>query len=64
MQWIKNAWDLVTPDIVRKSFKKCGISNAMDGTKDNLFDQEDDDSFEGFQPADVQDAEEFNANVG
>ena len=64
LQWIKSAWDLVTPEIVKKSFKKCGISNAMDGTEDNLFNQNDDDEpFKGFQAADVEDEEVYNANV-
>jgi hypothetical protein len=24
LKWIKQAWDAISPDIVRKSFKKCG----------------------------------------
>ena len=57
MRWIKDAWDSVTPDIVRKSFKVCGISSALDGTEDDLLlhdgsDREDDD-FEGFTAGNV-----------
>ena len=45
IRWIKDAWDSVTPDIVRKSFKVCGILSALDGTEDN--------DFEGFTPGDA-----------
>ena len=38
-EWVKRSWDSVKKDIVVKSFKKCGISNALDGTEDDvLFD--------------------------
>lgn len=73
LKWIKTAWDLITPEIVRKSFKKCGISNALDGTEDHLFNCESDresdlegeegGSFEGFSSPDVEDAEQFMANL-
>ena len=45
-----------SPDIIRKSFKKCGISNAIDGSEDNLFQNDDDDtdSFEGFDELDFK----------
>jgi hypothetical protein len=35
--------DAISPDIIWKSFKKCGISNAIDGSEDNLFQNDDDD---------------------
>jgi hypothetical protein len=28
LKWIKQSWDAISPDIVRKSFKKCGISSG------------------------------------
>lgn len=37
LRWIKQAWDCITPDMIRRSFKKCGITCALDGTEDNLF---------------------------
>ena len=52
LRWIMEAWASITPEIIIKSFKKCGISNALDGTEDGLFqasDNEDtmvDDQFE------------------
>ena len=63
LKWIKQAWDLVTPEIIKNSFIKCGISNAMDGTQDDLFNNEDEENFEGFDEAEIQDAEEANANM-
>lgn len=36
LDWINQAWDEVETDTIQKSFKKCGISNNMDGTKDDL----------------------------
>ena len=35
--WVKNAWDFVKTESVVKSFKKCSISNALDGTEDDIF---------------------------
>ena len=35
LRWIKTAWGDFPEEMVRKSFKTCGISNAMDGTKDD-----------------------------
>lgn len=53
LKWIKEAWVSITPDVIRKSFKMCGTTVALDGTEDHLFQQDsgpDDDnrSFEGF----------------
>ena len=33
--WVIKAWNGVKPEMIIKSFKKCGISNAMDGTEDD-----------------------------
>ncbi|KAM7293902.1 pogo transposable element with KRAB domain [Ixodes scapularis] len=32
--WAKDAWCTISSAVVIKAFKKCGISNAMDGTED------------------------------
>lgn len=56
LKWIKQAWDAISPDIIRKSFKKCGISNAIDGSEDNLFQNDDDEQ-------DVQMGEDILANI-
>lgn len=31
---IGDAWASIPKDLVHRSFKKCGISNALDGTED------------------------------
>ncbi|KAJ9584079.1 hypothetical protein L9F63_021573, partial [Diploptera punctata] len=33
-QWIKQLWSRVREDIIIKYFKKCGVSNALDGNQD------------------------------
>ena len=35
--WISTAWAAVPEDLIRKSFKCCGISNELDGSEDELF---------------------------
>jgi hypothetical protein len=35
MQRVKEAWVSVSAETVRKSFKKCGITNSMGGTEDD-----------------------------
>ena len=34
--WIKCAWDDIPEEMIIKSFKKCGITNALDGTEDDI----------------------------
>ena len=68
LKWIKTAWDTVTPEMIRKSFKKCGISTELDGTEDHLFNHASDDEtvesdFEGFDPDDVNISEQVLENV-
>lgn len=42
VQWVTDAWREAPDDIVVRAFKKCGISNALDGTKDDfLWDESD-----------------------
>jgi hypothetical protein len=33
-QWIKTSWQWICPEVIVKRFKKCCISNAMDGRED------------------------------
>ena len=35
-RWVLTAWEKVATAIVIKSFKKCSISNALDGTEDGM----------------------------
>jgi transposase-like protein len=34
LEWVKKSWDLVTEDVVKNSFKVCGISVKVDGSED------------------------------
>ena len=34
--WVKESWDAVDVNIVKRSFKCCGISNAFNGSEGNL----------------------------
>jgi len=34
--WIATAWQSVSPEVTAKGFKPCCISNAMDGTDDDM----------------------------
>ncbi|GJP63290.1 hypothetical protein CLOP_g20344 [Closterium sp. NIES-67] len=35
LKWIARSWEAVLEELVRSSFKTCGISNALDDTEDN-----------------------------
>ena len=35
INWVSKAWDSISPDTLIKSFKVCGISNALNGTEDD-----------------------------
>lgn len=35
-KWVKRAWENISDDIIIRSFKKCGISNDLDGSEDDL----------------------------
>ena len=35
LRWVNEAWREIPPEMVMKSFKTCGISNALDGTEDD-----------------------------
>ncbi|CAG8791929.1 7518_t:CDS:2, partial [Dentiscutata erythropus] len=39
-QWIVEAWEDIPTKIIEKSFKKCGISNELDGSEDYLIHSE------------------------
>ena len=35
LRWVKDAWQEIPADMVKRSFQSCGISNALDRTKDD-----------------------------
>jgi hypothetical protein len=39
-EWVKRAWENISNNIVIYSFKKCGISNALDGSEDDAIYEE------------------------
>ena len=43
---MKQAWDNIKLEIVVRSFKKCGISNALNRTEDNVLFKDDDSRIE------------------
>ncbi len=44
-QWVSNAWAKIDAEIIVKAFKRCCISNALDGSEDDtLFEEVEDDS--------------------
>ena len=52
-KWVDDALRNLSPDLIRKSFKQCGIGNALDGSEDDIL-------FEDFcasRPADTPDME-------
>ena len=43
---MKNSWQRAKSETIVKSFKKCGISNALDGSGDDILYEESDASHE------------------
>ena len=35
-QWVKLAWDKLSPDLIKKSLLVCVVSNSLDGSELNL----------------------------
>ena len=33
-RWVSAAWAKISPELVQKSFRKCCLSNALDGSQD------------------------------
>ena len=41
LTWINRAWNEIPRDLIEKSFKSCGIANAVDGSEDDaVWDEE------------------------
>lgn len=60
LRWIKSAWGDISPNVIKKSFEVTGITLPMDGSRDDLIfqsgEESDDDPFEGFTQAEVEEA--------
>ena len=46
LTWINRAWNGIPQDLTEKSFKSCGIANALDGSEDNAVREEDNEETE------------------
>ena len=57
-QWVKESWQELSKEMVERSFKKCGISNALDGTEDDLVWEEEEDSSQVEEEEDSSQVEE------
>ena len=44
LQWVNKAWQEIPTELVIRSFKSCGISNALDGTEDEAVYKEESES--------------------
>ena len=36
LDWVVDAWEGLSRELIEKSFKSCGITNALDGSEDDL----------------------------
>ena len=45
-EWVKNSWQRLRSENIVKSFKKCDISNTVDGSEDDILYEESDTSSE------------------
>ena len=52
------AWNEIDTAIIIKAFKKCGISNALDGSEDDILYQDDESDSDPFADLDEDHAEE------
>ena len=55
---VKEAWDSIPVEVVKKSFLKCGISNELDGTEDHYL-------FEDFEDAtlEMDDQDDYTVDI-
>ena len=52
-EWVKTSWQSAEDETVVRSFKTCGISNALDGSEDDILCEQSEDS-------DTSDSEELS----
>lgn len=60
--WIKEAWNDIPSEMIKKSFHKCCITNTIDGTEDDEMWEENEDPFADLDEA-ANDDELFYADV-
>ena len=53
LRWIDRAWREIPADLITRSFKSCGINNALDGTEDDaVWDNEEEEADDADEPVD------------
>jgi len=53
LRWIDRAWSEIPVDLITRSFKSCGINNALDGTEDDaVWDNEEEETDDADEPID------------
>ena len=53
LRWSDRAWKEIPVDLIMRSFKSCGINNALDGTDDDLvWDDEEEEAEDAKEPID------------
>ena len=57
-EWVKNSWQRVKSETIVKSLKKSGISNALDGSEDDILYEESDASSENNREDDFTDSDD------
>ena len=51
LRWIDRAWSEIAADLISRSFKSCGINNALDGTEDDaVWDDEEKEAEDADEP--------------
>ena len=58
-EWVKNSWQRVKSDTIVKSLKKCGISNTLDGSEDDILYEENDALSENNHEDDFSGSDDF-----
>ena len=52
LRWIDWAWREIPVDLITRSFKSCGINNALDGTEDDAVWDDQEEAEEPEEPID------------
>jgi hypothetical protein len=58
-EWIRQAWACISPALIEKSFKKCSISNNLDGIEDDYLWDSDPDHVSSVDDDDESSGEEY-----
>ena len=57
--WVKRSWENVSQEIIIRSFKKCAISNELDGSEDDVIYEDIDEIIREIQDENENEEEEF-----